>query len=269
MTRAAIISAFPGELKHLVLHWQHERHGSVDLWHWTHDAGTDEQGQWIAACAGAGGEQATRAFAAAEQFARSAQPVQSSQNLQLVPIGQSALSSPIDLAVSTGWAGALHRVLEPGLVYSVAGVIDARTGEMIPTAELRQDIWLVTSPIVALGPEKDRLAATYNAGLVDMEASTIARLATMRNIPFYCVKGVSDGLYDNLPDLNRFLTPAGQLDLARLTLFALVRPWYWPSLIRMGENSRKAAGGIAEHVLEVLDPRGVIRNRNGYPDRKR
>jgi hypothetical protein len=37
----------------------------------------------------------------------------------------------------------------------------------------------------------------------------------------------------------------------------------------MGENSKKAAEGIAKLVLDILDPRGVIRTHNGYPDRKR
>ncbi len=247
MTRAAIIAAFPGELKPLLSSqakegWISETHGSVKLWRliWPLD-----QGEWIAACAGAGVEAATRAFAEAQKF------------------------GPIDMVLSVGWAGALHKVIEAGLAYSVAGVIDVRSGEMTPAADWRDDIWLVTSPIVANEAEKHRLAAAYSAGLVDMEAAAIARLATMRNIPFYCVKGVSDALGDNLPDFNRFLSPSGQFNLARFTLFALLRPQYWHSLIRMGENSRKAAAGIAEQVLEILDPRGTIRNRNGYPDRHR
>lgn len=248
MTRTAVIAAFPAELKPLVRLWPHEKRNNVDLWRWPFRNTHGEPGEWLAACAGAGIEAATRAFAEIEK------------------------DGPIDLVISTGWAGALHRIIEPGLAYSICGVIDARTGEMTPTADWRDDIWLVTSPIVANEFEKHRLGATYNAGLVDMEAAAIARLALMRNIPFYSVKGVSDGLTDNLPDFNRFIDQtgehAGQLRLARFTLFALFRPWYWPSLIRMGENSRKAAEGIAAAVLDILDKEGTVRNRNGYPDRK-
>ena len=140
---------------------------------------------------------------------------------------------------------------------------------MAPTADWRDDIWLVTSPIVANEREKHRLRTAYSASLVDMEASAIARLTQMRNIPFYCIKGVSDGLDDNLPDFNRFIDPSGQLNLARLTLFALLRPWYWHALIKMGENSKMAAIRIAAAVLDILDKEGTIRNRNGYPDRQR
>lgn len=245
MTRTAIIAAFPGELKPLVHRWHREQQGTIDLWRWRFLETNGGESEWIAACAGAGQTAATRAFSAAER------------------------SGPIDIVLSVGWAGALHKIIEPGLAYSVAGVIDVRTGEMTPTAHSADDLWLVTSPIVADEAEKHRLAAAYSAALVDMEAAAIARLAAMRNIPFYCVKGVSDALDDNLPDFNRFLSPSGGLDLARFTLFALIRPRYWHSLIRMGENSRKASAGIARQVLEIVDPRGTIRNLNGYPDAHR
>jgi adenosylhomocysteine nucleosidase len=255
MTRTAIIAAFPGELAPLVRHWQHEHYSGIDLWRWVHDAGAPEEGEWIAACAGAGQTAATRAFAAAEQYGQSGQPGEPSGHL--------------DLALSVGWAGALHPVLEPGLAYAVCGVIDARTGEITPAADWRQDLWLVTSPKVADEAEKRRLAASYGASLVDMEAAAVARLAAMRNIPFYCVKGVSDGFYDELPDFNRFIAPDGRFQTARFTLFALLRPWLWHSLQRMRENSRKAADGIAGKVLDILDEKGHIRIRNGYPDRNR
>ena len=50
------------------------------------------------------------------------------------------------------------------------------------------DSWLATSPKVADEAEKRRLASTYKADLVDMEAAAVARLAAMRGIPFYASK---------------------------------------------------------------------------------
>jgi adenosylhomocysteine nucleosidase len=118
------------------------------------------------------------------------------------------------------------------------------------------ELWLATSAVVADGREKQRLAAAYGAGLVDMEAAAVARLAAMRGIPFYAVKGVSDGFGDVLPDFNRFLSPTGQFQLGRLILFVLPRPWLWPALIRMGENSKRASVAIAESLLPLLEARG-------------
>ena len=52
-----------------------------------------------------------------------------------------------------------------------------------------------------------------------MEAAAVARLAAMRGIPFYCIKGVSDGFTDNLPDFNRFISPQGQFQTGSVAAF--------------------------------------------------
>jgi adenosylhomocysteine nucleosidase len=288
VTRVAIIAAMAGELKPLVRSWQRERRNGVELWRWRFD-----EGEWVAACAGAGVGAATRAFAEIEK------------------------DGAIDLVFSVGWAGALSEELEAGRAYWVSGVIDVRTGERFATGIRDQgsgicgpvgngefgdphpsdnnkdvarvghpaqadlpprsqnrdlghpDILLVTSPRVADEAEKRRLAAAYGAGLVDMEAAGVARLAAMRGIPFYCVKGVSDGFREKLPDFNRFILPEGRFQLGRFAVFCILRPWYWPSLIRMGENSSKASQSVRESLLDFLDERATIRERNGYPGLKR
>ena len=245
MSRVAIIAAMAGELKPLVRGWQHERLNGVDLWRWRFLDDEADEGEWVAACAGAGVEAATRAFAEVEQV------------------------GAIDVAISTGWAGALSEEVAAGQTCDVSSVIDARTGERFVTAGPRSDCWLVTSSRVADAHEKQRLAGTYEAALVDMEAAGVARLAQMRGIPFYCVKGISDGYRDQLPDFNRFISANGQFQLARFIVFALLRPWHWPALMRMGENSWKAAEGIRESLLDILDQRGSIRKRDGYPNFKR
>ncbi len=239
MTRVALIAAMSGELKPLVGKWPHSKRNGVEFW-----AQRNPEEEWIAACAGAGQDAATRAFAALEE------------------------GGPIDLVLSLGWAGALRADVAPGSAHNLAGVIDARTGERFLCDAGAGDLWLVTSPRVADESEKRRLAGTYNAALVDMEAAAVARLAAMREIPFYCIKGVSDSLNARMPDFNRFIAPNGQFRLGAFILFAAMRPWYWPALVRMGENSRKAAQSIAQSLFDFLDERGHIRKRNGYPNLK-
>lgn len=239
MTRVALIAAFPGELRPLVGSWPHSKRNGVQFW-----ARRSEEEEWIAACAGTGQDAATRAFAALED------------------------GGPIDLVISLGWAGALRADVPGGSAHNVAGVIDARTGERFLCDAGAGDLWLVTSPIVADEWEKRRLANAYHAVLVDMEAAAVARLAAMRELPFYCFKGVSDGVKTRLPDFNRFIRPNGQFRSAGFVLFAALRPWYWPALLRMGENSRKAAQNIAQSLFEFLDERGQVKKRNGYPNLK-
>ncbi|MFZ0744344.1 MAG: hypothetical protein WAM85_08050 [Terracidiphilus sp.] len=238
VTRTAIVAAMSGELKPMVRGWHPSRSETVKLW-----AHRDEN-LYVAACAGAGQAAATRAFAAIEKDA------------------------PIDLAFSIGWAGALTSDVATGNAYNVAGVIDVQTGERFRCDAGAGEHWLATSPKVADETEKKRLASTYNASLVDMEAAAIARLAHMRGIPFYCIKGVSDDFNDKLPDFNRFIAPSGEFQTVQFALYALLKPWYWPALIRMGENSRRASQSIAESLLNFLDDRGHVEERNGYSNLK-
>jgi adenosylhomocysteine nucleosidase len=231
MTRVAIIAALPGELKPLVRGWPNSSRNNIHFW-----AQRNEEEEWMAACAGAGQAAATRAFAAIED------------------------GGPIDLVFSYGWAGALTTEIASGSAHNAAGVIDARTGERFRCDAGAGDRWLVTSPIVADHVEKQRLASAYDADL-----------AQMRGIPFYCVKGISDGFTDRLPDFNRFIRRNGQFDLTAMVLFSILRPWYWPGLIRMGENSSRAARSMAETLFNFLSAetfaaREDSDQRNGDPD---
>lgn len=216
MSKLAVISAMAGELKPLVRAWRHERRDGVDLW--TAPSGGPE---WVAACAGAGTAAAARAFVEIEK------------------------GGALDGVISVGWAGALNAAFTPGSAYKVSGVIDALTGERFPAAGGQAGCWLVTSPKVAGPEEKRRLAAAHGAALVDMEAAGPARLAATRGIPFYCVKGVSDGPQELLPDFDRFISGQGRFKTASFLAFALIRPRLWPALARLGFHSERAAREIA------------------------
>jgi adenosylhomocysteine nucleosidase len=230
MTRVAIIAAIPGELKPLIRGWRHESRNGADLWHWRH-----AQGEWVAACAGMGIDAASRAFAEIER------------------------EGAVDSVISTGWAGALREKVGAGRAYTVSGVVDARSGERIATTAPSGGYWLVTCDGIASHAEKERLAASHGAELVDMEAAEVGRLAARRGIPFCCIKGVSDGLADQLPDFNGFISSNGQFQALRFILFAILRPWHWPALARLGQNSKKAAQSIRDALLHVLDEREILR----------
>jgi nucleoside phosphorylase len=136
------------------------------------------------------------------------------------------------------------------------------TTEVAPFQNQRQtpihrNLWLVTGATVADQAEKQRLSSTTPAALVDMEAAAIARLAAARAIPFFCVKGISDGYTDQLPDFNCFISKDGRFQLARFVVFALRHPSYWPALTRMGENSKKAARAIAVNLHDLLAAHGL------------
>ena len=73
---------------------------------------------------------------------------------------------------------------------------------------------LVSTDHIVQYAEKRQLAGRYKAVLVDMEAGTVARFARSRQIPFYCLKAISDEISDILPDFGRYTGPDGRLALA-------------------------------------------------------
>jgi adenosylhomocysteine nucleosidase len=244
--RTAIVAAMPGELKPLVQNqasgWRRQKRNGVHLWRRRFDGG-----EWVAACAGVGQNAAARALAEIER------------------------DGPVAQVLSVGWAGALKLTCKPGQAYRVAGVVELPTNTRLATAPFDSagrdsKIWLATSTTVVPQQEKQKIAAGYSVDLVDMEAIALARLAKARGVAFHCIKGVSDGADAILPDFNPFLTAGGHFKRAKFILFALFHPGYWQALKQMGENSKQAAQRMAKLVLDLLDPEGTIRKKNGYPN---
>jgi adenosylhomocysteine nucleosidase len=224
--KAGIIAALPGELKPLVRGW---RGGAAKdgVRRWIRNAGADTL---IAVCAGMGADAVRRAVAAAEA------------------------DGPLDLVLSVGWAGALVPEPRPGDARVLSVVIDAQTGEQFQLTAGEAGLTLVTTGRVANATEKAGLRAAYTgAVMVDMEGATAARMAQMRGIPAACIKGVSDGLFADLPDLNRFLSARGQLRTVPFLAYLVLRPRYWRSVAELGRNSSKAAQAIRDLVLEFIE----------------
>jgi adenosylhomocysteine nucleosidase len=222
MRRIGIIAAMPGELKPLVQGWKQLRasHGEA-AWQ-----GTMESTTCIAVCAGMGKEAAARACALAAQ------------------------QGPLDALVSIGWAGGLSCGMQPGSAYVVNEVVDGVTGESFPTSfpshqENIVALKLVSIDHVAQAAEKRRLAETFRAVMVDMEAVTVARIARHQGLGFYCLKAVSDVATETLPDFSAYTDNLGQLRLPALLAHVAIRPRFWPGLARIGQNGRKGAIAIA------------------------
>jgi adenosylhomocysteine nucleosidase len=219
MSKIAIIAALPGELKPLVRGWQRPE---PNLW-----TGTIAGREAIAVAGGMGAEAATRAVARANTKAE------------------------IDTLISYGWAGALSCAVKPPSVFTITEIVDARTGERF-TTDIPSGQRLVTLDHVARSDEKRRLAETYQSVLVDMEAATVARLATARNLAFYCFKGISDAYTDRLPDFAPFIDDRGEFRTAAFVTYAALHPAYWGALRRLGQMSSLAASELASFVPQSL-----------------
>jgi adenosylhomocysteine nucleosidase len=170
---------------------------------------------------------------------------------------------PVGAVCSIGLAGALRSDLLVGEYVGASIVVDAQTGERFrPAAWSLPETILVSSPIIANVKEKARLAATYKASAVDMEAATIARLAAANGIAFYVSKIISESSNTELLDFDRWTDEKGQLRLVPLIAHVIIRPWTWLPLIRLGRDSSRAAEKLAEGLYDWLDERGYARGKS-------
>ncbi len=224
--RVAVIAAMAGELKPLVQGWETVESDGRRLYRTQID-----DVELVALHCGIGREPAARAC-------------------------QLALANgPLAAIVSTGWAGALACDMKPALAHTVHEVIDAATGERYRTASPQHgpaEIRLVTTRRIAARADKRPLRENYAALLVDMEAATVARFARVQDIPFYCIKAVSDEADEVLPDMNPYVTRAGEFRTAAFVASVVARPRYWPALSKMGKNSSSGALALAAGVKTLL-----------------
>lgn len=153
--------------------------------------------------------------------------------------------------VSVGVAGACCPKHPVGSIVLPSIVIDARTGERF-TTESGEGV-LVSVERVAGVKEKRRLLESYQADVVDMEASTVARLATAHHLPFRVIKVVSDGPDFELSDTSRFATAQGQFREAAFALHAAIRPRLWKSLWELARNSKLAISNLAATIQADIE----------------
>lgn len=220
MSRIAIIAALPREISQVTLGWKRQRIDSgsrkVSL------AWSDEA---VAIAGGIGGANAIRAL----------DLIQNSETGRAL--------GPISAVVSVGFAGALTAQSHVGRVYWPSTFLDARTGERY-TAVDGDGSLCVTAQVIGGADEKSRLAATYNAQLVDMEAAPLARACAAQGLPFHALKSISDAYDFSLPALNKFSTTDGDFRTAAFALHVALRPVLWRRAMELGRGA-----GVAQVTL--------------------
>src|ERR1700677_991202 len=144
--------------------------------------------------------------------------------------------------ISVGFAGALDPFLKLGDVVQPCTVINAADGartELGAGAGI-----LVSSATVASKDQKLRLAKSYNASAVDMEAAAVAQGAEARGVEFAALKAISDEADFSVPELDRFVSPDGTFRSIAFTFHAALRPWLWWSTIALARNSSRASHAL-------------------------
>jgi nucleoside phosphorylase len=105
--------------------------------------------------------------------------------------------------------------------------------------------------IAATAAEKRNLRAT-GASIVEMEAAGAARAAEDLDLPFYCIRAVSDLADEDLEnDFNAALTPEGQFSTLRLVTGALARPRQrFGELLRLKRRTEAASKKLGDFLAD-------------------
>lgn len=186
------IGADPREFAGFLTHWQHVEPLQLSV-HWAR-AGRWKGREVYAIANGAGAE---RAFAA-------------------------ILMAPRASAIcNLGFCGALHDALHVGDV--VVGT-QVQSGGWSWFAKLPRDFAATRGVVASIdhvaqtAAEKHRLRTT-GATIVEMEAAGVARAAEDLNVPFYCIRAVSDLANESFAtDFNRALGADGRFSTMKLVL---------------------------------------------------
>jgi adenosylhomocysteine nucleosidase len=155
------------------------------------------------------------------------------------------------IVVSAGFAGALDPALEIGQTFTARYVIDARDGSRSVSGI--GDRVLISFPEIADVQQKAKIAESYGADAVDMEAAAVARSAEAHGIKFVACKAISDTSGSWLPPLARFVRSDGSFHMLRFVAYVAVRPWVWFKVQRLARDSAVAADKLCEKLAQRGD----------------
>jgi len=226
MPEVAIVAALEREISPLVRNWT-----ASDREYSGRNFRFFEFEQLVAVCGGIGPEAARRATEAVI-----------------------SLYKP-SFVLSVGFAGALDGSLQVGRVFEPRLVIDAGDGSRTDTG-VGSGV-LVSFGSVAGPEQKARLANSYQAQAVDMEAGSVAKAAEAHGLRFGAVKVVSDDAGFEMPSLERFVGSDGSFASGRFALHAALRPSTWGVVIRLARNSAKAARQLCDYLQKHEVPATV------------
>lgn len=150
----------------------------------------------------------------------------------------------VDRILSIGFCGALDPALRIGDI-----VVSGEVPKGLQASYVQGEVASVDR-VAFTAREKCDLRAATGAAVVEMESAAVARKAREWDVPFGCVRVVSDVAEDDLPlDFNRYRDADGRFDRTRIALAALGHPFtVLPRLVRLDRDCRRAAERLGEFL---------------------
>lgn len=146
--------------------------------------------------------------------------------------------------INTGFCGALDPALSIGDIV-VWG--DAPSAAPFARGEISS-----SDRVVVTAVEKRALREKTGAIAAEMEAGAVRRIAAEWDVPFYCVRAVSDTAGEDLPlDFNLYRDRAGRFSLPKIALAAVRHPFTRiPALKRLEANCNVASESLGAFLAD-------------------
>jgi nucleoside phosphorylase len=162
-------------------------------------------------------------------------------------------SSRLEAIVSVGICGALDPALQLNQVMVADRVVAADSHESFDCQKPNGEGTAVTGVVLSV----DRVAWTVDekaalraqgGDAVEMEAAGVAAKARQADVPFFCIKVVSDRADEPLPmDMNQMRTREGRFARGRIGSYAITHPNALGGLLRLkrrADDAAQALGGF-------------------------
>jgi purine-nucleoside phosphorylase len=152
----------------------------------------------------------------------------------------------VDGIVSTGLCGALDPALRLGdVVVSGNAHIEAH-------APFVRGAVHTVDHVAVTAAQKRTLRNQTGAIAVDMESAAVERKAAEWNVPYLCIRAVSDRAGDTLPlDFNCYRNARGDFSRMRIALAAIARPFtVMPQLMEFDRNCRRAVDALGDFLAD-------------------
>jgi adenosylhomocysteine nucleosidase len=175
--------------------------------------------------------------------------------------------------VSAGFAGALQPGFRIGDIILATEVADP-LGNRWPTTwpgkcssggsrpDFRRGRVLSAPHLVASSGEKLALGKQHDAVAVDMETATVARLCSGHDVPFGCVRAISDEVQTGLSPRLLSLLAGERVSPLRVLAALATTPTLSGDLWRLARHTRQAAQQLSialGEMLSVTVPGNVVR----------
>jgi adenosylhomocysteine nucleosidase len=158
--------------------------------------------------------------------------------------------------VSTGFCGALNPALEPCDIFVATEVIGVTHTLTVPRSgsyeRQKSGKLLSIDRVVSSGVEKTDLRKT-GADAVEMEAAAVAAKAAEWNLPFFCVRVVTDTATESFPlDFNQMRDAEGRFSRIKILTAALRRPGsVLPGLVKLNERCKDASQALGDFIVNA------------------